>query len=62
MKEKQNESTIKCNKLKMLNFYALLLDLVEKERLCRNYSEWCRLEREYISIIGEDIIINYFKK
>lgn len=50
---RQSQNTIDCDKKQALTFYEHLLDLVEKERMSKNYSEWCELEREYIALIGE---------
>lgn len=52
---------IKCDKKQALTFYEHLLDLVERERMSKNYSEWCELEREYIALIGEKHFTEYFK-
>lgn len=52
---------IDCDKKQAFTFYEHLLDLVEKERMSKNYSEWCELEEEYINMIGEDYFMEYFK-
>lgn len=57
-----SSKTIKCDKKQALSFYEHLLDLVEKERMSKNFSEWCELEREYIALIGERHFIEHFRK
>ena len=52
--------TIDCDKKQALTFYEHLLDLVEKDRMSKNYSEWCELEREYIALIGEKYFTEHF--
>lgn len=52
---------IECDKKQALAFYEHLLDLVERERMSKNFSEWCELEREYIALIGEEHFTEYFK-
>lgn len=56
-----SSKTIKCDKKQALTFYEHLLDLVEKERMSKNFSEWCELEREYIALIGEKHFTEHFK-
>lgn len=56
-----SSKTIKCDKKQALSFYEHLLDLVEKERMNKNFSEWCELEREYIALIGEKHFTEHFK-
>lgn len=58
---RQGKNTIECDKKQALTFYEHLLDLVEKERMSKNFSEWCELEREYITLIGEEHFTEYFK-
>ena len=58
---RQGKNTIECDKKQALSFYEHLLDLVEKERMSKNYSEWCELEREYIALVGEKHFTEYFK-
>lgn len=57
----ESSNTIDCDKKQALSFYEHLLDLVEKDRMSKNYSEWCELEREYIAMIGEKHFTEYFK-
>lgn len=40
---------------KIIKFYEHLLDLVEKERLSPNFSEFCDLETEFIKLFGEEL-------
>lgn len=40
---------------KIIKFYKHLLDLVEKERLSPNFSEFCDLETEFIKLFGEEL-------
>ncbi len=54
------QDTIECDKKQALTFYEHLLDLVEEERMSKNYSEWCELEREYIALIGEKYFTEHF--
>lgn len=56
-----SSKTIICDKKQALSFYEHLLDLVEKERMSKNFSEWCELEREYITLIGEKHFTEHFK-
>lgn len=55
------QNTIECDKKQALIFYEHLLDLVEKEKMSKNYSEWCELEREYIAMISEKHFTEHFK-
>lgn len=55
-----SSKTIICDKKQALTFYEHLLDLVEKERMSKNFSEWCKLEREYIALIGKEHFTKYF--
>lgn len=54
------QNTIECDKKHALTFYEHLLDLVEEERMSKNYSKWCELEREYIALIGEKYFTEHF--
>lgn len=55
-----SSKTTECDKKQALTFYEHLLDLVEKERMSKNFSEWCELEREYIALIGKEHFTKYF--
>lgn len=55
------EEMLISHKEKVCEFYSHLLDLVEKDCTSKYYSEWCNLEREYISLFGDKHFIEYFK-
>lgn len=51
-----------CRTDKAMAFYSHLLDLVEQERISKNYPKWCELERLYVDLFGEDIFVEHFNK
>lgn len=61
IKRKSSPNTIECGKDNALTFYDHLLDLVGQERMSKNFSEWCELEKEYIALIGEKHFTEHFK-
>lgn len=57
----EEEEMLICHKEQICKFYSHLLDLVEKNRTSKYYSEWCDLEREYIALFGDKPFTEYFK-
>lgn len=59
-KNAEGEEILTCEKSKAMQLYSNFLDLVESERMSEHYSEWCDLEREYITLFGENVFADYF--